>query len=114
MWSDALDSSWIKFFVNLGTAVVKAVDSFGLFKSVLAGVVSYLLISKKINPVTMFKEISANVSNYGQALEKIKAIQSLNGLGEAGKISATEFNTQNISAYAAAVSDYTMRSCRRA
>ena len=30
MWSDALDSSWIKFFVNLGTAVVKAVDSFGL------------------------------------------------------------------------------------
>lgn len=109
MWSDALDSSWIKFFVNLGTAVVKAVDSFGLFKSVLAGVVSYLLISKKINPVTMFKEISANVSNYGQALEKIKAIQSLNGLGEAGKISATEFNTQNISAYAAAVSDLTAK-----
>lgn len=109
MWSDALDSSWIKFFVNLGTAVVKAVDSFGLFKSVLAGVVSYLLISKKINPVTMFKEISANVSNYGQALEKIKAIQSLNGLGEAGKISAAEFNVQNISAYAAAVSDLTAK-----
>lgn len=109
MWSDALDSSWIKFFVNLGTAVVKAVDSFGLFKSVLAGVVSYLLISKKINPVTMFKEISANVSNYGQALEKIKAIQSLNGLGEAGKISAAEFNVQNLSAYAAAVSDLTAK-----
>ena len=109
MWSDALDSSWIKFFVNLGTAVVKAVDSFGLFKSVLAGVVSYLLISKKINPVTMFKEISANVSNYGQALEKIKAIQSVNGLGEAGKISTAEFNAQNISAYAAAVSDLTAK-----
>lgn len=109
MWSDALDSSWIKFFVNLGTEVVKAVDAFGLFKSALAGVVSYLLISKKINPVTMFKEISANISNYGQALERIKAIQSVNGLGEAGKISTAEFNAQNISAYAAAVSDLTAK-----
>lgn len=109
MWSDALDSSWIKFFVNLGTEVVKAVDAFGLFKSALVGVVSYLLISKKINPVTMFKELSANISNYGQALEKIKAIQSVNGLGETGKISTAEFNAQNISAYAAAVSDLTAK-----
>lgn len=109
MWSDALDSSWIKFFVNLGTTVVKAVDSFGLFKSVLAGVVSYLLIAKKINPVTMFKEVSANISNYGVALERIKAIQSLNGVGGTASVPATEFNAQNISAYAAAVSDLTAK-----
>ena len=42
-------------------------------------------------------------------MEKIKAIQSLNGLGEAGKISAAEFNVQNLSAYAAAVSDLTAK-----
>lgn len=109
MWSDALDSSWIKFFVNLGTTVVKAVDSFGLFKSVLAVVVGYLLAVKKINPVTMFKEVSANISNYGVALEKIKAIQSLNGVGGTASVPAAEFNAQNISAYAAAVSDLTAK-----
>ena len=109
MWSDALDSSWIKFFVDLGTTVVKAVDSFGLFKSVLAGVVSYLLIAKKINPVTMFKEVSANIYNYGVALEKIKAIQSLNGVGGTASVPTSEFNAQNISAYAAAVSDLTAK-----
>lgn len=109
MWSDALDSSLIKFFVDLGTTVVKAVDSFGLFKSVLAGVVSYLLIAKKINPVTMFKEVSANIYNYGVALDKIKAIQSLNGVGGTASVPTSEFNAQNISAYAAAVSDLTAK-----
>ena len=109
MWSDALDSSWIKFFVDLGTTVVKAVDSFGLFKSVLAVVVGYLLAVKKINPVTMFKEVSANISNYGVALERIKAIQSLNGVGGTASVPTAEFNAQNISAYAAAVSDLTAK-----
>ncbi len=109
MWSDALDSSWIKFFVDIGTTVVKAVDSFGLFKSVLAVVVGYLLAVKKINPVTMFKEVSANISNYGVALERIKAIQSLNGVGGTASVPTAEFNAQNISAYAAAVSDLTAK-----
>lgn len=35
MWTDALDSDAIKFFVDLGTAIIKVVDSVGLLKTVL-------------------------------------------------------------------------------
>lgn len=43
MWSNALSDDVIKFFVNAGTFLVKAVDSLGLIKTLIIGIGTYLI-----------------------------------------------------------------------
>ena len=48
MWSNTLDDGVIKFFVNLGTQLVKIIDNVGLIKTLFIGIGTYL-ISKNFN-----------------------------------------------------------------
>lgn len=47
MWTDALDSDAIKFFVDLGTAIIKVVDSVGLLKTVLGATLAAFAVKGK-------------------------------------------------------------------
>lgn len=99
-----LNSDVVKNVIDLGTAAVDLVGTIGLLPTALAGVLVYFTAIKKNNPVTIFKDLSAQMHNYGLAINRINNIQS--GLSTSG-ISVEEFNTQHIDAYAAAVSNLT-------
>lgn len=80
MWANTLNSDAVKWIVDLGTSVVKAVDSFGLIKTALIGVLGYLLLIKKQNPINIFNGITSNMQNMSNALARIqntkKALQT--------------------------------------
>lgn len=103
-WMKTLNSDVVKNVIDLGTAAVDLVGTIGLLPTALAGVLVYFTAIKKNNPVTIFKDLSAQMHNYGLAINRINNIQS--GLSTSG-ISVEEFNTQHIDAYAAAVSNLT-------
>lgn len=51
MWSDTLDSDMVKWFVGLGTELIKIVDAIGLIPSILAAILTYKLA---IGAIKMF------------------------------------------------------------
>lgn len=51
MWSNTLDSDMVKWFVNLGTELIKIVDKIGLIPSILAAILTYKLA---IGAIKMF------------------------------------------------------------
>lgn len=42
MWSNTLDSDWVKGFVSLGTEIIKIIDNIGLLRTALFGLFTYL------------------------------------------------------------------------
>lgn len=48
MWMNAMDSDVIKFFVDVGTAIVGLVDKFGLLQSVIGGVSAFYIAKGNI------------------------------------------------------------------
>ena len=38
MWKNTLDSGVVKWFINLGTSIIKVVDSLGLIPSILGAI----------------------------------------------------------------------------
>lgn len=109
MWMNFLDSSVIKFVVDLGTGIINLVNKITVLGTALAGVALYWTAIKKNNPVSVVKDLSISLQNYGATLNQIKAIQSLNGINGAPKLDQQQFDTQNINAYAAAVSNLTAK-----
>ena len=108
-WNKTISSDMVKGVVELGTNILKLVNNIGLIPTALAGVAFYFTAIKKNNPVTMFKDLSANVYNYGQALNQIKSIQSLNGANGTTVMDAEAFNSQHIQAYGLAVQGLTQK-----
>ena len=104
LWNNTLNSDVLKFFLDLGNDVVNVVNKIGLLPTALAGVAFYFTAIKKNNPVTMFKDLSASVQNYGQALNQVRAIQSLNKNVDGSDImDSKKFNSEHIKAYGMAV-----------
>lgn len=92
MWMNLISSDFIKWVVDLGTALITVLDKIGLFPTALIGIVGYFSLIKKISPVGIFKELGGAISGYTSAIEQ------LNSLSQSG------FNAQTITAYARAVS----------
>ena len=109
LWMNLLDSDAIKWVVDLGTRMLKLVDTIGLIPTALAGVVFYFTAIKKHNPVTMFKDLNTSMSNYGRAINQIQSIQSLNGANGSPKMDAVAFNDQHIKAFGMAVEGLTQK-----
>ena len=55
LWSNVLDSDVVKFFVNLATKIVKAVDALGTIPPLLAAIATYSMIKNKMGPLAFFK-----------------------------------------------------------
>ena len=47
MWNTELDTGVVKFFINLGTSLVKVVDNLGLINTLVFGLMSYFTIFRK-------------------------------------------------------------------
>lgn len=106
MWMNFINSDVIKWVVDLGTKLMKLIDTIGVIPSALAGVAFYLTAIKKNNPLTWIKDFSVGMHNYGSAINQIKSIQSLN---VGGQMSTEAFNAQHINAYSLAVQGLTQK-----
>ncbi|MBQ8570283.1 MAG: hypothetical protein IJ444_02095 [Kiritimatiellae bacterium] len=107
MWMNLLNSDAIKWFVDLGTSLIKAADKVGILNVAVAGVVTYFTAIKKHNPVTMFKDLIAAMQNYNQIVKQIQSIGSI--IGPVKNMSWDQFNAGPVNAYAAAVSNLTAK-----
>ena len=109
LWNNTLNSDIIKGFVDAARGALEFVDAVGVIPTALAGVLFYFTAIKKNNPVTFFKDMSANMHNYGLALKQIQSIQSLNGANGTSMMDTTTFNDQHIKAYGLAVQGLTQK-----
>ena len=105
MWMNFLNSNVIKGVVDLGTGIIKLVDNIGLIPSALAGVLLYFTAIKKNNPVSLFKDLSNQMYNYGVATQSLKSVGSL--MGPIGNMSMEKFNAGPVNTYAAIVQGLT-------
>ena len=64
MWSNALDSDVVKFFVDLLTKFVKLIDKVGLLGTALGGLFIYLTAFKKQNPFSWIKSLTQYLSGF--------------------------------------------------
>ena len=71
MWSNALNSDVVKFFVEFGTTLVKIIDDIGLFKAALIGVGMYL--TRGVDFTGFSKPIEKTVANAQATLADLKA-----------------------------------------
>lgn len=95
LWKDTLGSNAIKDVVDLGTGLVKILDTIGVIPSILGGIAIYFTAIKKNNPITMFKDLMNTIQNFSTAVTNVQT------LSKAGVV----FDSNSISTYAAAVSD---------
>lgn len=95
LWKDTLGSNAIKDVVDLGTGLVKILDTIGVIPSILGGIAIYFTAIKKNNPITMFKDLMNTIQNFSTAVTNVQT------LSKAGVV----FDSNSVSTYAAAVSD---------
>lgn len=95
LWQDTLGSNAIKDVVDLGTGLVKILDTIGVIPSILGGIAIYFTAIKKNNPITMFKDLMNTIQNFSTAVTNVQA------LSKAGVV----FDSNSVNTYAAAVSD---------
>lgn len=95
LWQDTLGSNAIKDVVDLGTGLVKILDTIGVIPSILGGIAIYFTAIKKNNPITMFKDLMNTIQNFSTAVTNVQT------LSKAGVV----FDSNSVSTYAAAVSD---------
>lgn len=95
LWQDTLASNAIKDVVDLGTGLVKILDTIGVIPSILGGIAIYFTAIKKNNPITMFKDLMNTIQNFSTAVTNVQT------LSKAGVV----FDSNSVSTYAAAVSD---------
>lgn len=94
LWQDTLGSNAIKDVVDLGTGLVKILDTIGVIPSILGGIAIYFTAIKKNNPITMFKDLMNTIQNFSTAVTNVQT------LSKAGVL----FDSNSVSTYAAAVS----------
>lgn len=107
MWMNFIDSDVVKFIVDVGTGLIKLVDTIGIIPSALAGVALYFTAIKKNNPVTIFKDLSSSIQQYSNMVQQVGSINSL--VGPLKTMDMDTFNAGPVHAYAAAVSNLTAK-----
>lgn len=88
LWSNFLDADVVKFFVNIGTQLIKWVDNFGLIKTLIMGIGTYLiqkhfkgdliggLFGNSTSIDSVKKQITDLEATYARAKEKFSATGS--------------------------------------
>lgn len=101
MWLNAIESSTIKFFVEVGTTIIKAIDSLGLFGVTLALIVgSTIKEGTNLNKLfiaikdgfSVIVSASKEVYHY-VALNFTKAGKAIREMGESAELSKQALNT---------------------
>lgn len=102
LWNNVLNSDVLGFFIDLANAIVKIVDGFGLWKTALVGVGAYLVVFKKISPVSLVKDFQSYFNSFSAAVNKVQAVSSS---GLAGLTNNGLLDPNGVNAYAQAVSN---------
>lgn len=85
MWMNALDSDIVKDIVDIGTAVIKMVDAFGLIPSAIGGFSAIKLASK---------DIKLNLDEVNKSIQK--SIEAKKAQAEASKQNAEATNEETV------------------
>ena len=76
MWQNTLDSGVVKWFIDLGTSIIKVIDSLGLIPSILSAIGLYKIVPLILKLVT-------HTNTFGVALATIlKPLVQLKGSGQ--------------------------------
>ena len=99
MWSNTLDSNVIKWFVDLGTKIVKIIDDLGLFKIAFSGLITFITTKylgiNWAQPIQSFKTLFGKKSADDIKLVE-KNLQSLEKEYESAKVAfAADPSTKN-------------------
>ena len=69
MWYSELDSEFIKLVVDLGTALIKVVDTLGLLPTILAGIFTYSsVIKKSFDWVDVISKLGGGLTKFGKSI----------------------------------------------
>ena len=78
MWQNTLDSDVVKWFVNVGTALVKIIDKLGLVRTALAGLAIGAMIKGKTGPIGLLTDlmkltvdVSDKMKNLGSSIKSV-------------------------------------------
>ena len=94
MWKNALDDDVVKFFVDIGTVLVKILDTLGPIKTVIAGILAYT--TKKYN-LDILSLIPKSVDRSKKKVAELKAeIASLDGLESQKSLEKKDALTQQL------------------
>ena len=105
-WHNLISAPAAKGIVNIGTKLIKLLDTVGLFPSILSGILVYLTAIKKVNFGAVISDGVGKLANLGLAQTNIKSIQAQNiGLNGQLLTNSSAFNAAHISDYASAVSN---------
>lgn len=107
MWMNFISSKAVKFIIDIGTGLIKLIDTIGILKIALAGVGVYFFAIKKNNPATMIKDLITSIQSYNNIVKQINIINSM--IGPTQGMSIDQFNAGPVNAYAAAVSALTAK-----
>lgn len=107
MWMNFISSKAVKFIIDIGTGLIKLIDTIGILKIALAGVGVYFFAIKKNNPATMIKDLITSIQSYNNIVKQINIINSM--IGPTQGMPIDQFNAGPVNAYAAAVSALTAK-----
>lgn len=94
LWNDTISSDMIKYFLDVALGVTKVVDAFSPWLSALAGVLVYFKAFKNIGPISLLKDLFADIKNYAAVIQQVNSIS----------LGPSSTGVQNINALANAVS----------
>ena len=107
LWNNALNSGFVKYILDIGISLTNIIDKIGLFKTALAGVVTYLVLVKKNSPVALFNDAASKIKNLQSIITQVSNITSVAGVTK--QMSSAAFSAGPAQAYAAAISDLTAK-----
>lgn len=72
MWNNTLDSDWVKWFVDVGTWLVKLIDNLGAIKTLVIGIGSYMLVKRGVFDDFLGKKTVQSTEKIKHALDELK------------------------------------------
>lgn len=97
MWQNTLDDDAVKWFVDIGTSIVKFIDKVGLIPTALGAALAYFVAIKKNNPIQMFKDWGASMVDLGaRTRQQAVDLKNLTVQQQASKLASEGLTQQQI------------------
>lgn len=97
MWQNTLDDRVVKYFVDIGTSIVKFIDKVGLIPTALGAALTYFVAIKKNNPITMFKDWGASMVDLGaRTRQQTMDLKNLTVQQQASKLASEGLTQQQV------------------
>ena len=71
MWKNTLDSDVVKWFVNLGTEIIKIIDALGLIPSILIAISAISMIKNKMGPIAFMQGLADGITKFNTKVKSL-------------------------------------------